>query len=187
MEPRSEKEKMLAGELYLANDPELKASRHRARRMLAEYNSSPCDDAVMRREILNRLLGAFGERIHIEPPFYCDYGFNIKAGDNLYMNFGCVALDCNRIDLGRNVFFGPYVQLYTAHHPLDPRKRAEGPELASPITIGSDVWLGGGVIVCPGVTIGDGVTIGAGSVVTGDIPPNVLAAGNPCRVLRTLD
>ena len=124
--PRSEKEKMLAGELYLATDPELVAERRRARRLLAQYNASDCDDPAARWAILDQLLGALGERIEIEPPFYCDYGTNIFAGDNLYMNFGCVALDCNRITLGQNIFCGPYVQLYTAYHPLDPRKRAEG-------------------------------------------------------------
>ncbi len=184
--PQSEKEKMLAGELYIAADPELAAERLRARELLAQYNASPPADPALRRALLDQLLGGHGERIEIEPPFYCDYGSHIFAGDNLYMNFGCVVLDCNRITLGRNVFCGPGVQLLAAHHPLDPRQRTAGPELASPISIGSDVWLGGGVIVCPGVTIGEGTTIGAGSVVTRDIPPRVLAAGNPCRVIRQL-
>lgn len=185
--PATEKEKMLAGELYLAADPELVAERLRARRLIAKYNSSSCDDLAARSAILNELFAALGTNAYIEPPFYCDYGSNIFVAENLYMNFGCVVLDCNRITLGRNVFCGPYVQFYAAYHPTDPLKRAEGPELAKPITVGSDVWFGGGVIVCPGVTIGDGVTIGAGSVVTRDIPPRVIAAGNPCRVLRRMD
>ena len=177
---------MLSGELYLATDPELLAARHEARRLQACYNASACDELDLRSKVIRQLLGAVGRRIEIEPPFYCDYGVNIYAGENLYMNFGCVVLDCNRVTLGDNVQCGPYVQIYTAYHPLDPRQRAEGPELASPITIGSNVWLGGGVIVCPGVTIGEGSTIGAGSVVTRDVPSAVFAAGNPCRVIRQL-
>lgn len=184
---RSEKEKMLAGELYIASDPELVEERRRTRRLLAEYNASSCDAPAARRTMLRRLLGAMTDRIEIEPPFYCDYGYNIFAGDNLYMNFGCVVLDCNRVTLGANIFCGPYVQIYGAHHPLDPRQRAAGPELASPVVIGDDVWIGGGAIICPGVTVGSSVTIGAGSVVTRDIPPSVFAAGNPCRVIRKLD
>lgn len=184
--PKTEKEKMLAGELYLATDPELFAERRHARGLLCAYNQSPCDDPEARVRLLRQLLGAVGGHIEIEPPFYCDYGYNILAGENLYMNFGCVVLDCNRVVLGANVQCGPYVQIYTAHHPLDPRQRAEGPELASPVRIGNDVWIGGGAIICPGITIGDGTTIGAGSVVTRDIPARVVAAGNPCRVIRTL-
>jgi len=177
---------MLAGELYVAADPQLTRERIHARQLLARYNASAPDDPATRRAILKELLGPHGDGIDIEPPFYCDYGSNITAGKNLYMNFGCVVLDCNRVAFGDNVFCAPYVQIYAAHHPLDPTERAMGPELASPVSIGSDVWLGGGVIVCPGVSIGAGTTIGAGSVVTKDIPAGVLAAGNPCRIIRTL-
>ena len=123
----------------------------------------------------------------IEPPFHCDYGSNIYAGDRMYMNFGCVILDCAEVRIGADLQAGPYVQIYTAHHPLDAAQRTAGPELASPITIGNRVWLGGGAIICPGVTIGDDTTIGAGSVVVSDIPARVLAVGNPCRVVRRLD
>lgn len=182
----SEKEKMLAGELYVATDPELVAERRRAREVLRRYNQSPVDDPAGRCEILAQLLGAMGTKIEIEPPFYCDYGYNIIAGENLYMNFGCVVLDCNRVTIGQDVQCGPYVQIYAAHHPLDSKKRSEGPELASPVHIGNGVWIGGGAIICPEVTIGDGTTIGAGSVVTRNIPAHVFAAGNPCRVIRHL-
>jgi maltose O-acetyltransferase len=182
----TEKQKMLAGELYLATDPELVAARLRARRLLRRYGRCEPDDAVGRRRILEELLGSIGERIDIEPPFYCDYGSQIIAGDGLYMNFNCVVLDCNVVRFGKNVFCAPGVQIYTAHHPLDAAQRVAGPELASPITIGDRVWIGGGAIICPGVTIGEDTVIGAGSVVVRDIPARVLAVGNPCRVVRAL-
>jgi maltose O-acetyltransferase len=168
-------------------DPELVDMRRRARELTRLFNRTTETQLARRRELLVRLFGRIGPHMEVEPPFYCDYGCNIHAGDNLYVNFGCVILDCNEVHIGRNVFFGPYVQVYAAHHPLEPEVRNNGLELASPVRIGNDVWLGGGVIVCPGVTIGDGVTIGAGSVVTKDIPANVIAAGNPCRVIRRVD
>ena len=184
---RTEREKMLAGELYIGNDPELVAMRRSARGLLVEYNATTPEQSAARAEILRALLGSCGKDAWIEPPFYCDYGVNIFMGKNVYLNFNCIFLDCAEIHVGDNVKFGPLVQLYTAHHPLDATARSAGPELASPIRIGADCWLGGGAIVCPGVTIGAGTTIGAGSVVTRDIPPGVLAVGNPCRVVRKLD
>lgn len=177
---------MLAGELYIASDPQLAAERLRARKLLAEYNTSSPDDPAARRRILDELLGSVGERIDIEPPFYCDYGSQIVAGDGLYMNFNCVVLDCAEVRFGQSVYLGPGVQIYAAHHPLDAARRTAGPELASPVRIGNRVWIGGGAIVCPGVTIGDDTTIGAGSVVVKDIPAGVLAVGNPCRVVRKI-
>ena len=135
---------------------------------------------------MRELFGQTGPKIYIEPPFACDYGSNIFAGDDLYMNFNCVVLDCAEVHFGSQVMCGPNVQIYTATHPLDPELRCSGSELAKPIRIGNRVWLGGGTIVCPGVTIGDDTTIGAGSVVTRDIPAKVFAAGNPCRVIKTL-
>lgn len=182
----TEREKMLAGKLYVAADPDLRARRARARDLIALYNQTRQGDADRRRELLEQLMGRCGHNVWIEPPFYCDYGENIELGDGTYLNFGCVFLDCARIRVGANVFIAPYVQLYAAHHPVIAAERIKGPELASPITIGDNVWLGGGAIVCPGVTIGANTTIGAGSVVTKDVPESVLAAGNPCRVIRSL-
>ena len=178
---------MLAGELYSPADPELSRARNRARRLCREFNATTEEETDRRARLLGELFGAVGPRVEVEPPLRCDYGFNIRAGDNLYANFGCVFLDCAPITLGRNVFLGPGVHLYGATHPIDDRVRAEGRELARPITIGDDVWIGGGVIVCPGVTIGDRCVIGAGSVVTRRIPAGHVGAGNPCRVLREID
>lgn len=187
MADRSEREKMLAGELYDASDAELVAARLRARALTRRYNESREDERPLRSKLLGELFGAVGERGFIEPPFHCDYGSNIYVGEGFYMNFGGIILDCNTVRIGDNVQCGPAVQLLTAYHPLAAAERNKGPELASPIVIGNNAWLGGGVIVCPGVTVGANTTIGAGSVVTRDIPANVFAAGNPCRVIRTLE
>ena len=186
MAERTEREKMLAGELYNAGDPELAAARLRARLLTHCYNATRADEPELRSDLMRRLLGGMGARTGIEPPFQCDYGSYIYIGDHFFMNFGGVILDCNPVRIGDNVQCGPNVQLLTAYHPIEAAARIKGPELASPITIGDNVWLGGGVIVCPGVTIGANTTIGAGSVVTKDVPANVVAAGNPCRVLRSL-
>ncbi|MBI3945730.1 MAG: sugar O-acetyltransferase [Armatimonadetes bacterium] len=177
---------MLAGELYLAYDPELIAMRGRARRLLRQYCRTTEEEGEARLQILRELFARVGPRVEIEPPFHCDYGCYIEAGDNLYMNCGCVILDCAPVRLGDNVMFGPYVQVYAATHPTDLGARLSGRELAAPVTIGNNVWIGGGAIVCPGVTIGADTTIGAGSVVVKDIPAAVVAAGNPCRVIRRL-
>lgn len=187
MTERSERKKMLAGDLYDAADPELTASRLRARLFTRQYNQTREDETDQRASLLRELFGASGENVSIEPPFHCDYGENIYVGENFYMNFGGVILDCNVVRIGANVQCGPSVQLLAATHPLAAAERIAGPELSAPITIGDNVWLGGGVIVCPGVTIGANTTIGAGSVVTRDIPANVFAAGNPCRVIRELE
>lgn len=182
----SEKQKMLAGELYLASDPELAAERLRARKLTLDYNTSYEGEIDRRQRILYDLFGHLGPGVEIEPPFYCDYGKNIYAGNRFYANYGCVILDCNRVTIGDDVLFGPYVQVYAASHPVDPVARRTRRELSAPVTIGHNVWIGGGVIILPGVTIGSGTTIGAGSVVTGDIPGNVVAAGNPCTVKKEL-
>ncbi|MBZ4372442.1 sugar O-acetyltransferase [Corallococcus sp. AS-1-6] len=183
---RTEKEKMLAGELYSATDPQLVAERIRARKLLRAYNQSTEDALPLRESLLAELLGKVGAGTWIEPPFLCDYGEHIRLGERVFMNFNCVILDCNTVTIGDDVSFGPGVQVYAATHPLDPDERIKGPELGRAITIGAKVWIGGGSIICPGVTIGEGTTIGAGSVVTRDIPPYVFAAGNPCRVIRNL-
>lgn len=182
----TELEKMLAGQLYVAADPELAALRLRARRLTWAYNQSRADEVQERRRLLDELFGRLGQHAEIEPPFHCDYGRHIVAGDRLYMNFGCVVLDCAEVVIGDNVAFGPYVQVLAATHPLVAAERIKGPELARPICIGRNVWVGGGAIICPGVTIGENTTIGAGSVVVKDLPAGVLAAGNPCRVVREI-
>jgi maltose O-acetyltransferase len=185
-QPLTEKQKMLAGELYLAADAELSAERRNARRLARLYNATTEDDEDVRRQILEEWFGQIGPQVQIEPPFRCDYGYNIRAGDNFYANYGCIILDCCPVTIGDNVLLAPNVQIYAAYHPVDPAERLTGRELAAPVTIGSNVWFGGGAIICPGVTIGDNTTIGAGSVVVKDIPANVVAVGNPCRVVRRL-
>ncbi|MES2892382.1 MAG: sugar O-acetyltransferase [Bacteroidota bacterium] len=178
-------EKMLAGELYDAVDPVLLAMRVAARELMQQYNQTTYDREI-RGAILKKLLGQMGTNIDIQTPFFCDYGTNIRVGENFFANFNCVFLDCANITIGNNVFLAPNVQLYTAHHPILAAERIKGPELASAITIEDNVWLGGGTIICPGITIGTNSTIGAGSVVTKNIPANVVAVGNPCRVIREL-
>lgn len=184
---KTEKQKMLAGELYWAYDPEMAAENTRARRLLRTYNATTEEEQDMRSQVLNELFGKVGPKVEIVPPFHCDYGSNIYARNNLYVNYGCVILDCNIVEIGENFLCGPYVQIYTASHPIDPEIRLSGRELAAPIKIGNNVWIGGGAVVCPGVRIGDNTTIGAGSVVVKDIPANVVAVGNPCRIIRYLN
>lgn len=181
---KSELQKMLDGELYLAADAELATMRRNARRLTRLFNATTEEETGQRDEILRQLLGKRGAKIEIEPPFRCDYGCFIEVGENFYANFGCVILDCNYVRIGDNVMLAPNVQIYAAHHPLDASTRISGPELASPVYIGHNVWIGGGAIILPGVSIGDNSVIGAGSVVTRDVPPGVIAAGNPCRVIR---
>ena len=182
----TERERMLGGLLYQPYDPLLVEERKRARRLVQAFNQVPSDDAAQRTHLLRELLGGCGEGVIIEPPFRCDYGAHIVIGDNTFINFNCVVLDCAAIRIGARVLVAPGVQILAATHPLDLRARRSGRELARPVTIGDDVWLGAGVIVNPGVTIGDGSVIGSGSVVVSDVPPGVVAVGNPCRVLRPL-
>lgn len=184
---RSQRERMLAGDLYLADDPELAAERLRAAELARQYNVSPAGDEGARRRILEELLGSLGEGTEIRPPFHCDYGYNTHVGAGSFVNFGLVALDVARITIGNDVQIGPYVQLLTPTHPLDPKPRRAKWEAAEPIAIGDNVWLAGGVIVCPGVTIGADAVVGAGSVVTNDLPAGVVAVGAPARVVRSLD
>lgn len=183
---KTEKQKMLAGELYLADDPELALENKRTSSLLRIYNSTTEEQQEQRQQILQKLFAKVGKKVTIVPPFHCDYGSNIYAGNVLYMNYGCVILDCNTVHIGENVLCGPYVQIYTAYHPTEPEIRLSGKELAAPVKIGNNVWIGGSAIICPGVTIGDHTTIGAGSVVVKDLPENVVAAGNPCRIIRHL-
>ena len=184
----TEKEKMISSLPYRANDPELVTLRREVRLKLAAYNHDTLYDADNLTGMLRGILGEAGKGSWIEPPFYCDYGFNIKVGKDFYMNFDCVILDVARVTIGDNVMCGPKVQLLSATHSLDPEERNfSGTELGKPIIIGNRVWIGAGVIVCPGVTIGDEAVIGAGSVVTRDVPPRVFAAGNPCKIIKAID
>jgi maltose O-acetyltransferase len=182
---RTEREKMLAGELYDPLDAALVSDRARARDRIQELNRTGEVDEPRRRAILIDLLGSGGEDAWIQPPFYCDYGSNILLGRRVFFNFNCVVLDVCQVRIGSYTLFGPAVQIYAATHPMDPETRRTL-ELGKPVTIGSDVWVGGAAVICPGVTIGSRSVIGAGSVVTRDIPENVFAAGNPCRVIRPL-
>jgi maltose O-acetyltransferase len=184
---KTEKEKMLAGELYLSSDTELTAMRNRARKLVRQYNATTEEHMDERTTLLQILLGTVGNNVYIEPPFTCDYGTYTHLGHDVYMNFGCVILDCNHVRIGNHCMLAPNVHIYAATHPVDPVQRLQPPELGFPLTIGNNVWIGGGSIICPNVTIGDNTTIGAGSVVTKDIPANVVAAGNPCRVIRHLE
>lgn len=182
---RTEREKMLAGELYDPLDPELVRARDRARDLCQELNATHERDQEVRRVILKELFGKGGDSVWMQPPFFCDYGANIFLGERVFFNFNCIVLDVCAVTIGDFTLFGPAVQIYTATHPLNAELRRRQ-EFAKPIAIGSDVWVGGGAIVCPGVKIGSKVVIGAGSVVTRDIPDGVFAAGNPCRVIREI-
>ncbi|HZU39099.1 MAG TPA: sugar O-acetyltransferase [Gemmataceae bacterium] len=181
----SEQEKMLAGQLYDPLDPELVRARERARDLCQELNATREADQGVRRRILMELFGKGGDSVWMQPPFYCDYGSNILLGQRVFFNFNCVVLDVCRVTIGNFTLFGPAVQIYTATHPMNAELRRHQ-EFARPIKIGSDVWVGGGAILCPGVHIGSRSVIGAGSVVTRDIPEAVFAAGNPCRVIRSI-
>jgi len=180
------RERMLAGDLYVADDPELAAENARAQRILHRYNAMDAADRDGRHALLRELLGAFGEGSEILPPFRCDYGYQVSVGARTFVNYGLVCLDVARVTIGDDVQIGPYVQLLTPTHPLEPGPRREKWEAARPVSIGDNAWLGGGVIVCPGVSIGTDSVIGAGSVVTRDIPAGVLAVGSPARVVREL-
>jgi len=182
----TEKEKMLTGKPYKAFAEDLLKERQYAKEMLFDFNGLRPTEIEKRNEIIKRLFGKVGREFFIEPPLRCDYGYNISIGENFYSNYNCIILDCAPVSIGDNVLFGPNVSLFTAGHPIHPVPRNEGIEYAFPITIGNNVWIGGGVIVNPGITIGDNVVIGSGSVVTKDIPSNVIAVGNPCKVLKEI-
>ena len=183
---KSEKQKMIDGELYDPLDKELAADRVRTRLLIKELNDSREDDEENRQRILKELIPHAGHPLWLQPPFYCDYGYNMLLGERVFFNFNCVVLDVCPVIIGSGTMFGPSVQIYTATHPIDHIERAAGKEYAKPIKIGEDVWVGGNVTICPGVTIGHRTIIGAGSVVTKDIPDDVFAAGNPCKVIRSL-
>lgn len=183
----TEKEKMLSGQLYLASDEVLSDERLFARKLLKQLNESDPEDVRLRNQIFKELLGDIGKEFWIEPPFYCDYGYNIKAGRQVYFNFDCVILDVSQVVIGDRCLFGPKVQIYTATHPINWKVRGSLLEYGSPITIGSDVWVGGGAILCPGINIGDRSIIAAGAVVTRNVPADVLVGGNPAKIIKQLE
>ncbi len=183
---KTEREKMIAGEYYIAGHPDLRKDRTNAKKLLHRLNITEYRVTKKARKIIAELIPNTGENFYIEPPFFCDYGYNINCGDNVYFNVNCVILDCAPINIGSNVMLAPNVQIYTATHPLDAETR-KTLHFAEGVTIGDDCWIGGNSVICPGVTIGKGCVIGAGSVVTKDIPDNSLAVGNPAKVIRKLN
>ena len=181
-----EKDKMLNKEYYISWDKELTEEREKAKDLLFEFNNTRPSERNKRNQIIKKLFHSVGENAWIESPFNCDYGYNITVGDNFYTNTNCTILDCAKVTIGNNVLIGPNVSLYTPNHAINADERKEGYERSLPINIGDNVWVGGSVTIVPGVTIGDNTIIGAGSVVTKDIPSNVIAAGVPCRVIRSI-
>ena len=183
----TEKEKMIRGELYLANDPLLVQERMNARRLTRLYNETIETEQEKRTEILRELFGSVGNNIYIEPTFRCDYGYNIHVGENFYANFDCVMLDVCEIRIGENCFIAPGVHIYTATHPLNPYERISGAEFGKAVTIGDNVWIGGRSVINPGVTIGNNVVIASGAVVPKDVPDNVVVGGNPAKILKEIE
>lgn len=181
----TERELQQNGLLYRLS-PELLAAHHNSKRITRLLNATLETEVDKRKTLVQELFAQAGAGAYVEPPFYCDYGYNVRVGENFYCNYDCVFLDCGPITIGDHVMLGPKVALYTANHPIDPVVRQYHHDHGIPITIGNNVWIGGNSVVCPGVTIGDNSVIGAGSVVTHDIPANVVAAGNPCRVIRPI-
>lgn len=183
---RTEKDKMLSGELYTPSDVELINERTRTRLLLQELNDCKEDNYDERINLLKKLFPNAGDNLSLQTPFYCDYGTNLYIGNDVFLNFNCIILDVMKVQIGDRTKIGPNVQIYTATHPIDYQERASGVEFAKPISIGNDVWLGGSVVICPGVSIGDRSVIGAGSVVTKNIPSDVIAVGNPCRIIKKI-
>lgn len=183
----TEKEKMIAGMPYFADDEELVNARIMARRLTEQFNRTSIDEMDKRTSILHELIGSYGEKIYIEPSFKCDYGFNIHVGENFYANFDCVILDVAEVRIGKNCLIAPQVGIYTALHPLNSKERCAGIEGAKPIKIGDNCWIGGRAIINPGVTLGDNVVVASGAVVTKSFGNNVLIAGCPAKVIKNID
>jgi maltose O-acetyltransferase len=184
---RTEKEKMLAGEMYNPADPELVKDRENARRLVRIFNQTLENEGNKRVKLLKELLGSTGENVYMEPNIRFDYGYNTYVGKNFFANFDCTILDVCEVRFGDNCLLAPGVQIYTATHPLNPTERNSGKEYAKPITIGNNVWIGGSAIINPGVTIGNNVVIASGAVVTKDVPDNVVVGGNPARVIKQIE
>jgi len=182
----TEKEKMIAGELYFASDSQLLKERQNAQLLFQKFNALTELEKPLRNEILETLIGQLGNNVIIEPPFFCDYGYNINIGENVYINYNCCILDGTLVTIGDHCMLGPNVQIYTATHPLEYKARNSGQEFSKPITIGNNVWIGGNATICPGVTLGHNVVVGAGAVVTKDFPDDVLIGGNPAKIIKTI-
>ena len=183
----TETERMLAGELYDPSDPALVADRERARDLARRYNATSGAEATRREDLLRELFDAVGDEPTVQPPFRCDYGYNVAVGDEFFANYGCVVLDTNPVTFGDRCLLGPGVHVYAATHPLDPEARAAGRERGRPVTVGDDVWIGGRAVLNPGVTVGDGAVIASGAVVTEDVPARAVVGGNPARVIREVE
>lgn len=183
---KTEKEKMIDGEMYVSADPQLVADRKRAKSLMRAINVEEFVVTPKTTALIKELVPHAGNNLYIEPPFYCDYGYNIECGDNVYFNMNCVVLDVMKVKIGSHVLFGPGVQIYTATHPLNAEQRRKE-EYAKAITIGDDCWIGGGAVICPGVTIGNRVVVAAGAVVTKDIPDDSLVGGNPAKLIRKIE
>ena len=182
----TEREKCLAGELYSPADPELRKLHLQARKLFGKYNKiDPSNDKKLNK-LIKKILGKTGEKIHVQPPFYCDYGINTEVGENFFANYGCVILDVNKVKIGKNCMLAPNVKIFSATHPVRAEDRYNGVEYGFPITIGDNCWIGGGSIINPGVTLGNNVVVGSGSVVTKSFGDNVVIAGNPAKVIRQL-
>ena len=184
---RTEKEKMLAGEMYNPADPVLLEEREEARRKVRIYNQTAETEGEERTKILKELLGSTGDNVYMEPNIRFDYGYNTYVGENFFANFDCTILDVCEVRFGDNCMLGPSVQIYTATHPLNPTERNSGKEYAKPITFGNNVWIGGGAIINPGITVGNNVIIASGAVITKDVPDNVVVGGNPAKVIKQLE
>ncbi|MBZ9606743.1 sugar O-acetyltransferase [Clostridium estertheticum] len=183
----NEQQKMLNGEIYNAYDEDLVLLRNKARHLTKLYNNTDPEETIERINIIKKLLGEIGDNFEIEPPFHCDYGTNIKIGENFYANFNFLVLDDGPVKIGHDVLCAPNVSIFTATHLIDPKLRPKNADYTKAVTIGNNVWIGGGSIINPGVTIGDNSVIGSGSVVTKNIPANVIAVGNPCRIIKNID
>ncbi|MCG7376432.1 sugar O-acetyltransferase [Paenibacillus sp. ACRSA] len=184
---KTEKQKMLDGELYNAADPQLSQEREQIRRMTRLYNQTTESDGEIRVKMLKEMLGSTGDFLYMEPNIHFDYGYNIHVGNHFYTNFNCTILDVCEVRIGDHCLMGPDVHIYTATHPLDPVQRAAGPEYGKPVTIGNNVWIGGRAIINPGVNIGHNVVIASGAVVTKDVPDNVVVGGNPARIIKEIE
>ncbi len=178
---------MLSGDLYDASDPTLVREREAARELTRRLNRTTETEHEARRSLVSELFGSAGEDAYVDPPFRCDYGYNVHVGDGFYANFDCVILDVRRVEIGDNCLLGPGVHIYAATHPVDAARRIEGPEYGEPVTVGDDVWLGGRAVINPGVSIGDGSVVASGAVVTRDVPDGVVVGGNPARVIREVE
>lgn len=187
MKQKTEKEKMIAGEMYSPNDPELRKYFLKARKLTRIFNNTTEEQIEYRSQVLKELFGATGEKIYIEPTFKCDYGFNIYVGENFYANYDCIILDVCEVRIGKNCMLAPRVCIYTATHPIDPIERISGIEYGKPVTIGDNVWIGGSAVITPGVTIGNNVVVAAGAVVVKDVPDNVVVGGNPAKIIKYIN